>query len=49
MKPAAPKSEPEAAVKKDGKEAAVKKEDLQLIAAVNHLKGLPVTTAAAAK
>jgi carboxyl-terminal processing protease len=49
VKPAAPKSEPEGAVKKDGPEAAAKKDDLQLIAAVNHLKGLPVTTAAAAK
>ena len=49
-KPAA-KAEPDAgaAAKSDGKEAAAKKEDLQLVAAVNHLKGLPVTTAAAAK
>ena len=44
----AAKPEPGAAGKTDGKEAA-KREDLQLIAAVNHLKGLPVTTAAAAK
>jgi carboxyl-terminal processing protease len=44
----AAKPEPGAAGKSDGKEAA-KREDLQLIAAVNHLKGLPVTTAAAAK
>jgi carboxyl-terminal processing protease len=47
-KNSAAKPEPGAAGKTDGKEAA-KREDLQLIAAVNHLKGLPVTTAAAAK
>jgi carboxyl-terminal processing protease len=47
-KPAA-KPEPGAAGKADGKEAAAKREDVQLVAAVNHLKGLPVTTAAAAK
>ena len=40
-----------AADAKDGakKDPAAKKEDIQLAAALNHLKGLPVTTAAAAK
>jgi len=52
---AAPKPAPDAgaATKSDGKEAAAKepakREDVQLVAAINHLKGLPVTTAAAAK
>ena len=51
----ATKAAPEAgaATKADGKEAAAKepakREDVQLVAAINHLKGLPVTTAAAAK
>ncbi len=52
---ATPKPSPDAgaANKADGKEAAAKepakREDVQLVAAINHLKGLPVTTAAAAK
>jgi carboxyl-terminal processing protease len=51
----APKAAPGAgaASKTDGKEAAAKepakREDLQLVAAINHLKGLPVATAAAPK
>ncbi len=43
VKPATAKAEPAA----DAKKAAGKKDDLQLIAALNHLKGLPITATAA--